>query len=274
MVTKEKQRRRFDKEWETMLGRMEAYVRSHAPEDLHQMRVAMKKARALMRFFKSRSKKKKQSAKLETVKSIFRHAGEIRDLQVRLRLAEKYGLTKAFRKEQQELLQHAVSEFSRLYEEQYRQELEKAYRKLSKGFRDMKDGTVVRKYRKKLKEISEYFDGEDPAKDLHEQRKQIKILLYVHKVLEAPLAQALSLDTKYLHKLQDAIGDWHDLEASVEFFSGREKINKSLISRLAGRRQKALRSALVLSRNFYKKTILATRGKEVPPQKSAAAAQA
>src|SRR5450432_3680523 len=97
MLSKARQRKYFDKRWESLYKHFGLFFISQNPEELHRMRVEIKKINALLFFV--------QAGEKNSLKKIFKHDGLIRNTQVNLQLITNYKIAdNAFKKEQQQLL--------------------------------------------------------------------------------------------------------------------------------------------------------------------------
>lgn len=56
--------------------------------------------------------------------------------------------------------------------------------------------------------------------ELHEARKNIKLLIYNQKIAARAIQNKMQLDYGYLDDLQNCIGEWHDHNLAAETLSG------------------------------------------------------
>jgi len=191
MLTKKQQQQYLDEkngEWQEHL---QTFADSQSPESLHQLRVAIKKIRALARFSKACSGRKAISD-FNGLKTMFRQAGIIRDAG----------------KTQQLHLQTTETERFVQHIKQYRRQGKRAGKRLHSVIRSVPAGCIRDWYALQL--VSTGILLTSSGDDLHKARKQIKDLLYMEKLLPPPVQKELNLDRNYLDQLQEAIGQWHD----------------------------------------------------------------
>ncbi len=189
-------------------------------EDIHQLRVNMKKLRAYFRFLEFTSNKAfryKESNKL--LKKCFRLAGNIRERQINLELLKSYELP------DEAYLQY--EKFANLKDKKEKEKLDKAFGALNKAefekighsFRSF----FIKKDLNEKLELSQNFIGlqiekiknilehHEEAEKVHRIRihlKTIKPLLFTLSAIpESKFEEAHYLSLK---STEDAIGAWHD----------------------------------------------------------------
>ena len=199
-----------DKQVHTAIALLNKYVATTDMETLHQLRVSLKKLKAVLQYLRSakvsKTKKSKQSLQL-----LFHAAGAVRELQLRRQwlLLNKYEALIAAAQ-----LQHKKREEENWFierSEDWRAILKKLKTKLHQLTAGA-DHARLLKYSMALKEeIGQFsFTG---ATDLHAFRKQVKQLLYAqHWFTDTEKLKLLPVkESKRLDALQEQIGNWHDL---------------------------------------------------------------
>lgn len=250
MLKKERQQKKFNKAWQSMLAHLLAFCETQKPEDLHRFRVQVKKIKALLLFLQGRSAPKQ-------LQSIFRHAGKIRSAHIHLRLLEQYQLANVELKVEQEKI--AKTEARRFCSKHrfYIKKLKKTEQSLSGNFCDIDDKSILKLYRNKLEKLSRFFSKNDTSIDkAHENRKKIKNLLYLYNALPTSLALKLQLNTAYLNQVQDAIGQWNDIVSIEELLKKEGFSDKKTIGKLDRRSRKLYAAVRALSDDFERKVIL------------------
>lgn len=193
---------------------MQLFVSSHDAEAIHQLRVALKKIRACYRYLKtsklSHPVRKKYKHQLLP---FFAEAGELRRLQLYRRLLLKH-------KWQQMILfsESLGSEPVRTY--LLKQSFEangKAIQELTHALEKKAESIKEEACFLYVTELHRTVIGsihKQNADDWHELRKQIKQLLYSYQWLSSNLQLRLLTVNQYkkMDELQEAIGEWHDLQ--------------------------------------------------------------
>lgn len=247
MMKKRRQRTHFNEVWRSMLTHLLAFYDTQNPEALHQFRVHVKKIRAMLLL----SEDDPPAKELKALLSIFRHAGNIRSAWIHLRLFNRYRVTGgALQKAQENIL---VRETRRFYAKRktYVKTLEKVRPALAGSFRDVENKTVVRFYKNRLQKMARFFARtENTMDELHQTRKKIKNLLYLHAFLPKRLVKKLKLDTDRLDQLQDAIGKWHDVVLAVELLKKEGFSDKKILAGLERRGKRLYNNVNALSEGF------------------------
>jgi CHAD domain-containing protein len=200
----------LQKQSESALAQLHAFQQTADAEAMHQFRVSLKKIHAGVVYLQSRFPRIKKQKK--RIKTVFRAGGLIREQQLRLQWLRRHRL---------HLLAATAGLEGKLvlHQDQFTSELPASKKELKKAFSNLlADAEMVRKqellhYVVDLKASVLLLLQKSHAEDWHELRKQIKQLLYAVHWLEPEEQLRLLRITqlKYLDKLQEAIGAWHDL---------------------------------------------------------------
>lgn len=219
MLKKNKQRRylaKKDRQWQQEL---EAYGRSHHPEAIHRLRIAVKKIKALAGFSSACSGKDAMKD-FHLLKKMYRQAGIIRDAGNHLQLLEKIHSAPEFFLQEQKQLGLDASEHFIHHIEAYRKKGKKAARRLLADVQSVRPGCIKDWYAAQLIKISILLNAS--GDELHQARKEIKSLLYVLGLLPSRLVRALRINKDYLDQLQETIGEWHDAWIVAAALAGKE----------------------------------------------------
>ena len=207
MLSRKKQRKYLAKKSREWQNHLHAYRLSGNPETLHKLRIAVKKIKAIARFSKAciGGPDRKEVGGL---KEMYRQAGAIRDAGNQLQLLGRLpAVPQAFLDEQKGLQEEATTEFLR-HVKRYRRKGKRAVCRLLAAVDSIDIHRIRDWYAMQLISIGVHLIAS--RDDLHKARKQIKELLYVLNLLPSRLVAGLHLDTDYLQRLQEAIGQWHD----------------------------------------------------------------
>lgn len=256
MLKKGRQKKRFNKAWKSMRSHLLAFYKSQDPEELHRMRVQVKKMNALLVYTQACSKKQKIRKHFRPVKDLFKQAGNIRSVHVNLTLMERHRLSnEEFKKEQQEILAIRIKRF---YSKRkaYLKRIGKAHQRLSRDFYDIRDKPVSDICKRRLEKLDRFLSKRPVQTDkLHKRRKDIKVILYFHRALPEPLARKIRLNTAYLDQLQEKIGKWHDAVSAIGLLKTKGYTDRRSIQKLQAQKRRILRSINALSGNFGDKII-------------------
>lgn len=189
---------------------LEQYTTAPNEEVLHQLRVSLKKVKAVLDYLRTLHPKKIGSLR-KKLQLVFHAVGSVREAQLRLKWLKekrvnyliKYAALDQKMKEEEELLFTQAKDHCK--------NLRTVRDKLDKYLKDV-EGAFLLKYTVGLKEELAHQILSIEKKDWHELRKLIKQLLYaLHWVTESHELKLLSVaEYKKLDLLQEKIGVWHD----------------------------------------------------------------
>jgi CHAD domain-containing protein len=256
MLKKEKQYKYFDKRWEALLAYLNAFSQNQAPEDIHDLRVEIKKIYALLTLAEKCLSNIKFSDYVKPVKKIFIEAGSIRDAQINLQLISSYGNTnEVYEKRQHELIKRLEKRFcSSIYT--HIRSIKRPHTIIRKSLTDIKNDCIQEFYKKQIRKIEQALSDLANKKGLHKCRKRIKKMIYISSMLDSALKKKLNLNFDYLHKLEDAISKWHDSVITIDVLRNTTFVKKLLLTKLENQCKKFIRRISILSRNFSKKILL------------------
>lgn len=236
-----------------MLKHFYAFTENKDLEELHQMRVEIKKIDAMIWLEKKCSNSAGISEKLILFKKIFEHAGEIRAAQINLQLISKYKkIDKKYLNFQRRIITSETKHFCEI-SNAYKNQLTTSKQIIVKSFVDIKNKYIRHLYLKQIKRIARLLSEQNRSAQLHECRKKIKRLLYINEFLQKSLKNKLRMNIHYSQKLEDIIGKWHDLIATLGLLKKTNFGNKELITRLEDRCEITRNEITILSKNFSRK---------------------
>ncbi len=251
MLSRKKQKKYLTKKERDLLVQLRAYGESGDADALHRLRLDVKKVKAFVQMVKACSDKKisrdrKVSKDFSLLKKMFRQAGKVRDAGNTIKLLEQlHSVPAAFAAEQDQLRVSAADEF-RQQVGKYRKSGKKAGRRLLEDVNAIRTRCVRDWYGGQLIRIGVLLTASDD--ELHEARKKIKELLYVEKLLPSGLVEELRLDDDYLDKLQEVIGQWHDMAVIVAAYAGREGADSQAMVDECAKRERRVRE---MAGDFY-----------------------
>ncbi|MDB5024997.1 MAG: hypothetical protein JWP78_2752 [Mucilaginibacter sp.] len=246
----------FNDHWEQMLTHFKAFIKTDDQEDLHLFRVQVKKMRAMLELLDADSSKHHLSQDFKPVRKIFKHCGEIRTAYIHLQLGIHYQFkNEEFLMGQLHEIEKGTSEVKQL-ERKYLKTIKIANNKIDDDLKSVDNDVILKFYKAKLVQISVVLANLQFNDELHNARKQIKILMYNRKIARKALEGRLEIDNNYLDKLQGRIGDWHDNVLALELFSAPELNYSPVITKIKRQNTRLKRSIAVLAQDFEKKATL------------------
>lgn len=208
-----------------------AFCATHDPEALHELRVETKKLRACLSLLPLGTHPIHPGTK--GIKEVYKTAGQIRSAQINLELLEHLKLENdAFRQEQEKIIREASHAFC-AHAQQYRHKVRKVEEHLQAATSDIKPRQVRAFFTERTAKLSLFFSaGTLDTAGLHQARKDVKELLYIHNLLPPALAASLGVNTKYLDTLQHKIGSWHDRAETLALLQSSGAADPALVSEL------------------------------------------
>ncbi|HEX2787673.1 MAG TPA: CHAD domain-containing protein [Ignavibacteria bacterium] len=260
MLKKKKQEKYFNRHWEAMFTHLYNFCVAENPEELHKLRVEIKKLEALFMLLKECSwnnyDDKRFRKKFMSVKKIFKNAGRIRNAHINLQLLDKFKTENSdFKDKQKTILQEQSSKFCNdmIF---YADKISKNHKSLMKLLYDAESKKILDLYKKQLKKINKIFKSYKKPAELHKSRKNIKQLLYVYSILNKPFIKKIKLNAKYFDNLQEIIGKWHDTEITIDLLTSTGFSDSAVMNDLKKQSKDYIKKIDSNTVNFLKKAVL------------------
>jgi CHAD domain-containing protein len=244
-MKKREEKKYFDKEWAQMKSSLLAFFKKEDQEDLHRFRVQVKKLRAFLILSDSTGHQPNLALYFKPVKKIFKEAGEIRNAFINQELAKEHqtGNT-AFISSQHQLQADATAKFKSM-KVKHLKKIKDTHGTIKGEIRSISDVHIGLFYQNVLQQISGTLTNLKFNEELHDCRKQVKNLVYNHKLVHSALA--IGFNTDYMHQVQTVIGYWHDNALAIEFYSG----DKAIVAGLKKQGAKLKRNIITLTKDFF-----------------------
>jgi CHAD domain-containing protein len=188
-------------------------IKDKKPECLHHLRVNIKKINAIFSFSENLYKEKYNTA---TLKSVYKKAGKIREIQVTIHLS---GLFRAPSTELIKQLKRKENILTRQFIE-YGPQYARLIRHFSKTVclpEKLPGKTKIAEYFKKEKQKANKKLKYKDREDLHQYRAKIKRLLYVYNVLPDKIQKEIELNEEEINRQQEKLGAWHDTYSAINY---------------------------------------------------------
>lgn len=252
MLTKLRQKKYLDKKNREWQQHLREFVDSRDPEALHQLRVTLKKVKALARFAKSCSGGD-HLKDFNGLRKMFKQAGIIRDAGNHLQLLERFHPAPLEYKEQQQQVQTTETEKFIRRAKKHRRNGKRAGHRLLAGIQSIPASCIHDWFAVRIVATGILLTAS--GDDLHKARKQIKEMLYIEKLLPEDMSESLRLDQDYLDHLQETIGQWHDASIVVASWAGKDLEASQAMIRDCREKELAVRH---LASEFYLRAHRAT----------------
>ena len=202
---------------------LSAYKKDKDPESIHNLRVNIKKIKAVFSFAEKIYKEKHDTSLLMP---LFKKAGKIREMQINNRVLSAVpqfpeSLISELKMKEDILIRQFLKNTS-LYKNQIRDFREKA--SLSEKLPDKK--TIIKYFEKESSKAKSILQNTD-REGMHRFRKKIKIIMYMYDVLPLSLQNKIDLNEAEINKQQKSVGVWHDTNAILKFLSDEHPVETS-----------------------------------------------
>ncbi|MFV8440680.1 CHAD domain-containing protein [Flavobacterium sp. LB2P44] len=202
---------------------------SYTVETFHELRVEIKKIKALFELMVFCSKKLEQKETFKPFKMIFRVAGEVRELQLEQIILEKeptYYLLRKYHKRLERLETKSVKKFFTIVNKHLIKKLKEKYPKIITVLTKISSKKAHR-YINKIRNKTRKLISKDAYKknQIHEFRKRLKVYQYNDKIFDLDDQNKLIPDKTFLLNM---LGEWHDYHViliHLKRFISTEKTN-------------------------------------------------
>ena len=232
MFSRNQQKKFLRKNRKKIVFHLQAFCENRDAEDLHKMRLAIKKLKAFIYFLANTTKLKHFPNFLSPLKPIFKHAGDIRNAQVNIELMKNFNLTnKRFCVEQEKIIESESVQFCRKALVSI-DTIEKTLLSIFPYLKDKKAKRIVKFFKNEIQKSEARLHANMNTEEWHTLRKKIKNILYVYKMTGQSVIQKIPLNILYLGDLQESIGKWHDIMVASDLIYQQPKSSKILSDKL------------------------------------------
>ena len=189
---------------------LNSYYETKDTEDLHKLRVHIKKIRALSEWSNA-LKENKTKKTLNKLKKLFKEAGHIRSILITISTLNKYNIkaSQIIKEEQKKLKLH--SRLFLLHYWLYKKDIDNTWLYLKGHIKEPKTKHLINKAIKSCKIIEETLTNKRKKEEWHEARKLLKIVLYNAEAKFQKTNQNINFNFEYASDIQHQLGEWHDL---------------------------------------------------------------
>jgi len=185
----------------------------------HNLRVEIKKLHALFYLINYSSKDFKCKKNFKIFKLIFYHAGKVRELQIEQAMLKKYltnTINSSYSKSLKDLQLNEEEIFFALINKKFIAQIKNKYQQLIPTLKAINSKKEKGFWKKRLKKTKKIISNHNlQTLQIHELRKQLKILNYSRKIISINKQSTPILMNKNLPEL---IGKWHDSDLVITHF--------------------------------------------------------
>jgi CHAD domain-containing protein len=179
---------------------------------MHDFRVEIKKMRAILKFLKSVYPKQKLKKSTRQLDNIFQQAGEIREYQLLLQWFHKNELDIFVKHIFPVKTLHDLIHNFHLEVGQFKHDLKDLTENISDYIKATNEILAEHYVRELFAQMEQLIRSNDSTNEWHELRKIIKQWMYAINWIDG----VKDTDIAFYHKLQEAIGYWHDSQVIKE----------------------------------------------------------
>jgi CHAD domain-containing protein len=225
------------------------YIKNKDPENLHRLRVDLKKINALLSFAENVYKEEYNKG---MIKPLFSEAGKIREIQINIRILELMlhppkKIIEQLKNKENILTIDFIKCGSRYLS------LIKNFRKIIYLPEKLPNKIIIINYFKSEKNKANKKLKKQERVDLHKYRSKIKKLMYVYCALPKKIKKEIEFNEEKINRQQEELGDWHDTYSVISFLSQEHftsKANEELV-KLKEKEKRQFNSLLRNLKNEY-----------------------
>ena len=203
----------FSTRLKSIEGQLRRFEHDRKMERLHQIRVDIKKIRAILSFVE---KVYCQNFESDSLKTLFTNAGEIRQCQITIELLESISFPPQNiiqnLKQKQEVL---INEFL-IAIPSYLKLVNQFQENFNLNFRNPSEKAIANYLASRRMKANRSFNQRRRSK-MHRFRKLLKKIMYVYGMLPKKMKKLLDLKVGLINKVQNEVGEWHDTYAAIDF---------------------------------------------------------
>lgn len=215
---------------------LHTYVETGKAGPLHELRVEIKKIKAILGFAQNIYLKKYSCYKL---KHLFDKAGKIREIQINCELIQDLPIPSS----------QAITRLKKK-ESILRNQFLEAVPRYENNIQSFRQQLILPEYLPDVQKIKDCFHQKEKMarnllamqerEQLHSYRTKIKKIMYVYESLPKKMRKQVNLDIAKINKQQKKLGNWHDTYAATTFLSSHNSPVKdpAFFSKLKEKEQK------------------------------------
>lgn len=255
MLNRKRLRKYLDKQLKEMQDNLGEMSKETDKEKLHDLRLHAKKVKAVSGFLKDATGNKSRYS-IKEIKELFDTAGEIRVAQLNLKTLKEHEITnETFEKTQRDIIEQGSNTIVSK-NKKFGNDVSSLRKRIDKNLTAIKNNKIVAFYFDNIKTLSNQFRLIEEEK-LHHSRKIIKKLLYDLKVLPEALVLKIGINKGYLDELQELIGQWHDIDVTLNLLKTTVNIDEGNLESLIKQKQEQLAKIVEATRDFDSNVMLA-----------------
>jgi CHAD domain-containing protein len=197
--------------WRHIHAKLKSFIKNKNDDDLHELRVEIKKISALYHFIECYSNHFTSKKELTSLQKIFKLTGKVRDYRNGKKLCAEFNTGyEAFKKDEKNQKRY-ISKLNHCANK-HQHKLKVAQLDANRLLKHLQDHQIKKHLNESKAKLVQILTQNPNGKTLHETRKKIKELYYLAELAQQERRGVLNAaDLKKLDALQDHIGQWHDI---------------------------------------------------------------
>ncbi|WP_462265600.1 CHAD domain-containing protein [Mucilaginibacter sp.] len=229
-MKKKKEVKYLNKHWQKLQCGLKAFAKTNDAEQLHQFRVEVKKVKSFLQLMEGTAHLHLLKT-FKPVRKVFKRAGQIRDAQIHLQLADKYNLNnEAFTTAERRKMEKSTALFV-TNTSTYLNKLKRTHRRIKSKLHPVAGKSIAKFYKSELVTVGKSLTTPHFDDGLHNCRKHLKTLMYNRKLVGNALNN-IPFNNEYIDQLQSQIGEWHDHVLAIDLFSSPNLEVKPVVAQL------------------------------------------
>jgi CHAD domain-containing protein len=238
------------KQFSSIKQNLQDYAKEKKQEQIHNLRVDIKKLRAILSFLNFINNDKQLPKKIFS--QLFTDARAIRENFINLTIFKTIThspkLLYNFKVKDKVL----KAQFSAKIP-QYIKTVEKAEKKIKIPHYIPVSKEVKKYFNKLMRQSTLLFNNREDKNNIHRFRMKVKKMMYVYKTLPAEMQKSVGINEAYMDKLQMNVGKWHDAYLAIICLEKNGLGSTVQITKLKQLEKRNLVSLVNLYKNYRKK---------------------
>lgn len=252
MLNKKTQQKYFRESAAVVDKSLKTFKKKRDKEALHKLRVEVKKMKAVLLLQSGSFSDEKLPEEFSEIRKVFKEAGKIREADINIKLLKAHDVTDSkIKKELKAIVKKKGEEFRGKIASHLRK-LHKTVPLFLRKFSALPGEKIVGLFNKELRSLSAASQVRMGPVQLHDCRKQLKNLLYIHSSLGSAMIKKMKINIFYLKKLEETIGEWHDVIIIIDLLKERGYSEKQLPGKLIAEKVRSRKKVNELFLDFHR----------------------
>jgi CHAD domain-containing protein len=248
MLKGKKQVHFYTRQSNSIILHLNSFCERCDPDEIHHLRVCYKKIKAFSRLQNKVSGDKNES--VDDLKKIFENAAGIRQAAVNLKIVTgEASSSDPYIQLQKKIISEDSKQFCSKIED-HTGIVFGSFHAIRNSYGDIGNKDLKKYFLNELDKLKKFFGKDLSGKLLHHERMKLKDLVYIHEELPDKIVKELKFNVTFAERLQQLIGDWHDLKVVISDLENQGINSKILPGHLQQKADIKLKSIHSLAKKF------------------------